>query len=132
MTERGKYRITYAPNKLIFDEKKTTVCQYYYTKANSIEQANDNFYKYYPNSLFSQVDETIIIANKWKWGNKMMQIKEIRNNLAETLKHIRNNYEISECSNALMSDVGYSIAMCDVLNKRNLKDYLLQKYDYSD
>ena len=38
--------------------------KYYYTKANSIEQANDNFYKDYPNSLFSQVDETIIIANK--------------------------------------------------------------------
>ena len=59
-----KYKIIYASNKLIFDEKKTTVCQYYYTKANSIEQANKNFYKNYPNSLFSQVDETIIIANK--------------------------------------------------------------------
>ena len=53
-----KYRISYALNKIIFDSKKETICQYYYTRANSIEQANDNFYKDYPNSLFSQVDET--------------------------------------------------------------------------
>tara|TARA_B100000029_G_scaffold255870_1_gene252669 strand:+ start:822 stop:998 length:177 start_codon:yes stop_codon:yes gene_type:complete len=56
-----KYKIIYAPNKLIFDNKKDTICQYYYTKAKSIKQANDNFYKDYPNSLFSQVDETVKI-----------------------------------------------------------------------
>ena len=60
----------------------------------------------------------------------MMKVKEIRNNLAETLKHIRNNYETSEWPYALISDVGYSIAMCDVLNKKYLKQYLLEKYDY--
>jgi len=53
------YKIIYAPNRLIFDKKKTTICQYYFTNAKSIKQANDNFYKDYPNSLFSQVDETI-------------------------------------------------------------------------
>ena len=66
----------------------------------------------------------------------MMQIKEIRKNLAEVLKHIRNNYAIKGCpldfSYALISDVGYSIAMCDVLNKKDLKRYLLEKYDYSE
>ena len=60
----NKYKIIYSSNKLIFNKKKPTICQYYYTTAKSIEQANENFYKYYPNSLFSQVDETIIIANK--------------------------------------------------------------------
>jgi hypothetical protein len=58
------YKITYSPNKLIFNKKKPTICQYYYTTAKSIEQANENFYKYYPNSLFSQVDETIKVKNE--------------------------------------------------------------------
>ena len=58
----NKYKIIYAPNKLIFDSKKETIYQYYYTRASSIEQANDNFYKDYPNSLFSQVDETMEVV----------------------------------------------------------------------
>ena len=59
----------------------------------------------------------------------MMQIKEIRKNLAETIKNIRSNFD-GEWTDAVISDLGYSLALCDVLNKRNLKDYLLQKYDY--
>ena len=62
----NKYRISYALNKIIFDSKKDTVYDYYYTNANSIEQANDNFYKDYPNDLYSQVDETIMLP-MFKW-----------------------------------------------------------------
>ena len=54
-----------------------------------------------------------------------MQIKEIRKYLAETIKHIRNNYQIyfeEDKQHDLMSDVGYSLALCDVLNKRKLRD----------
>ena len=61
-----------------------------------------------------------------------MQIKEIRKYLAETIKHIRNNYQIyfeEDKQHDLMSDVGYSLALCDVLNKRKLRDYLLEKYE---
>ena len=56
-----KYKITYALNKIIFDSKKDTVANYYYINANSEEEANVNFYKNYPNSLYSQVDETMEI-----------------------------------------------------------------------
>jgi len=59
----------------------------------------------------------------------MMQIKEIRKNLAETIKNIRSNFD-GECTDAVISDLGYSLALCDLLDKNDLKHDLLEKYDY--